>query len=696
MAYHSTSYPRGTSRHRSGKKKVQQSPRKNTGTHLTASADPLLKNLFSRIGTPEPAPFTADPFQVAALEAVKKSDCLVTAPTGSGKTWIAEQAIRDIFMKGGKAWYASPLKALSNSKWIEFGEVFGRDKVGILTGDTKENSDADIIVGTTEILRNQLYDAMHRGENLDVDLVILDEAHYLGDEERGVVWEEIMIYLPQRIHLLLLSATIGNGDEIAHWLGTLRKKVCTVIAEETRPVPLHPLYLHPSGRIMPFLKGRGLFSKVLAHSSEMKTERRVRERMPPFEEIIGVLRTFDLLPALFFLKSRENCNAAVGLCKNVSRPSEDDHFADDLEDMLRRHPFLRRHKHLRRLRHSRVAAHHGGQLPAWKLMVESMMKKGYLDAVFATTTVAAGVNFPARTVVLFNSDQFNGHEFSPLTATAFHQMTGRAGRRGLDKIGFMLLVPGNFMDLRHVRKLFFQKPDDIRSRICSDFSMALNLLLSHTPDEIRDIFELSLADYQDRKKQKRIRRSLKKEFNRHLDFLQSEDFVNRQGRLTDDGLWTSQLRLDQPLLIAECLRREAFPVDDEALLSAIVAMFVYDRNQEIALNKKQIPKKLKRAIRRVIETVEPLMARMNDAGFDVHPLPLWPSVAIYHWARGAEWSRIIESLKVAEGDFAMLVSRTADNLQQILSLRETHPDIARCALRGKQLILREPVVFEGE
>ncbi len=158
-----------------------------------------LRPVLDRIRIPEPAPFVPDPYQVEALETVEKSDVLVTAPTGSGKTYIAVEAIDRIFHRGGKCWYASPLKALSNSKYEEFQEIFGQDNVGILTGDRKENSQAPIIVGTTEILRNQLYDIMHHGENLDIDLVVLDEAHYLGDPDRGVVWEEVLIYLPPRV-----------------------------------------------------------------------------------------------------------------------------------------------------------------------------------------------------------------------------------------------------------------------------------------------------------------------------------------------------------------------------------------------------------------------------------------------------------------------------------------------------------------
>jgi ATP-dependent RNA helicase HelY len=205
-----------------------------------------LKKIFSAIGPPDKKKFVPDKFQLKAVAAIVHSDCLVTAPTGAGKTWIAQQAIQRSFERksngSGRAWYASPLKALTNTKYIEFSTIFGPENIGILTGDRKENIHAPIIVGTTEILRNQLYDAMHRGETIDVDLVVLDEAHYLGDEDRGVVWEEIMIYLPARISLLLLSATIGNAPQIAAWMRSIRKKPCVVVQEEKRPVPLYPLF----------------------------------------------------------------------------------------------------------------------------------------------------------------------------------------------------------------------------------------------------------------------------------------------------------------------------------------------------------------------------------------------------------------------------------------------------------------------
>jgi len=680
--------------------RIHHHPAKKTeAPHMKPEVEPVLKSVFARIGKPESTPFKPDDFQLEALQAIQEGDCLVVAPTGSGKTWIAQEAIRSFFIRGRRCWYASPLKALTNAKWVEFGGIFGENEVGILTGDTKENADAPIIVGTTEILRNQLYDVMHRGENMACDLVILDEAHFLGDPDRGVVWEEILIYLPARVNVLLLSATIGNAEEIARWLISIREKPCAIIREVKRPVPLYPLFLHPSGRIMPYLEKQKLYGRIARFVEEGSQQRGRRSAQPHFGDIIKVLDRFHLLPAIFFLKSRSECDAALKTCIHDTNPIENDAFGYDLEEQLDRSPYLRNHKQLDDLERARVAAHHGGQLPAWKFLVETMMKRGHLNAIFATSTVAAGVNFPARTIVLFNSDLFNGHEFSPLRGTEFHQMTGRAGRRGQDRIGFLMVIPGRFMDVLHIQKLLSREPEDIISQIRNDFSMILNLLLSQTPADIRDIFEKSLASYQlDRRgsqaPSRRERLNLWDDFLMHLNFLKAEGFVNEDERLTDTGIWASKLRLDQPLLIAECLRREAFPRQDEKLLAAVVAPFVYDGDQETRIDLKKMPRRLAQACQRVVRTLKPLSRRMDEAGFTVNSISLWTSVVMYDWARGGDWDAIIRTAGIADGDMAMLILRTADNLRQIMSLKETHPEISALAMKAREAILREPVVFE--
>jgi superfamily II RNA helicase len=221
-----------------------------------------LRRLLEGIGTPEPAPFKPDPFQLEALSALEHEDVLVTAPTGSGKTWIAREEIRRLLAAGKRAWYTSPLKALTNSKYQEFTEEFGEQRVGILTGDRKENADAPLVVGTTEIYRNQLFDALRSGRNINADLVVLDEAHYLADEERGHVWEEAIILSPPRVRLLLLSATIGNASEFASWIAEVRGVHCGVVERPgARPVPLRAAFLYPEGQLIPLLSDAGKGAK---------------------------------------------------------------------------------------------------------------------------------------------------------------------------------------------------------------------------------------------------------------------------------------------------------------------------------------------------------------------------------------------------------------------------------------------------
>jgi superfamily II RNA helicase len=238
-----------------------------------------VKRLLEGIGTPPIAPFQPDPFQIEALAALELGDVLVTAPTGSGKTWIAREEIRRLLESGRRAWYTSPLKALTNSKYQEFSDEFGAERVGILTGDRKENSDAPLVVGTTEIYRNQLFDSLRGGNEVAADLVVIDEAHYLADEDRGHVWEEALILTPPRIRLLLLSATIGNAAEFSSWLEEVRGVECTVISgPPLRPVPLRSAVLLPDKRLLPLLNEHGKLNPEIAQMIERSKEERDTSR----------------------------------------------------------------------------------------------------------------------------------------------------------------------------------------------------------------------------------------------------------------------------------------------------------------------------------------------------------------------------------------------------------------------------------
>jgi len=740
----------------------------------TFKIHPRLRKIFRQIGMPPETPFKPDPFQTEALEKLKYSDVLVSAPTGAGKTWIALEAIKQYLRQGKRVWYASPLKALSNSKYEEFSLELGNDQVGILTGDRKENPDAPVIVGTTEILRNQLYDAMYSLSDLNIDLAILDEAHYLSDIDRGVVWEEILIYLPPRIKLLLLSATLRNAKEIARWLMEIRGVECTVVISEKRPVPLIPLFLFPNGEITPLSDEKGLLPQIKNFVNSTSGRRQKRRVLFPlhYGRIINHLRVHNLLPAIFFLKSRADCDQALNTCPPTptNNPREEKRFQDTLQALLEEFPFLRNHRQLPSLISSRVAAHHAGQLPQWKILIEKMMNKGLLEAIFSTSTVAAGVNFPARTVVIVQSDRFNGNEFSPLTATELHQMTGRAGRRGKDKIGFALIIPGMFQDPFLINDLLSSPPEPITSQIQINFSMALNLLLSHRPPEIRELLDRSFATFQNRSNQsqlekkwerlwkrvcellpqkqcelgdrnkatdliaqwgkkdtcnhcihqticfplkksqvkgiisrmKKIMKTIEKnrqwlwqDFERHLEFLKDTGFATPDNHLTPDGVWASQLRIDQPLLIAEGIRKQVFDGVSPEILAGLIAPFVSDKPKEVEVDLRKFPeaKELEKAFIAMILKLEHLREMEIARGFSSPPLQLWPAIGLFAWAKGYSWNNLCKLISLEEGDLVMLILRTADHLRQIMNLEKTHPNLARKAFQALPLILREPVLY---
>lgn len=784
---------------------------------FVAKADKSLKKIFARIGSPKAMRFKPDNFQSEALRKIIECDVLVSAPTGSGKTWIAQEAMRAMLKQGKRCWYASPLKALSNSKYHEFCAEFGNEQVGVLTGDRKENTGASIVVGTTEILRNQLYDSMSKVQDFNADLVVLDEAHYLGDEDRGVVWEEVMIYLPSRVRLLMLSATVSNADEIAEWLISIRSHHCQVVCSDRRPVPIYPLYLLPGGELVPLSGVDGIAHKiehVLQHSQGRRFRR--SQHQLPYDAILRELEQFNLLPAIFFLKSRSDCNNALQACRHRFISKEKTaRIKEVMDEIICEYPFLSTHPQLQTICYHGVGAHHGGQLPHWKIVVEKLMNAGCLDAIFSTSTVAAGVNFPARTVVLAQSDRFNGKAFVDLTATDLHQATGRAGRRGKDNVGFAVMVHGPFQNPHLIESLMNATSEPISSRISINFSMCLNLLVSQTPEGIHALLKASLATFQNtiplrrleerhdsimqkfcrhlkgllcvdalqiqertsqrsdtelkllrlKKKRKKLARQLtlynnevdasvplqdidrdiarqheileslpcsacpnydlcgqdKKhffnrlvdeavwisqafneardalwhEFTRHCDFLVMNGFSNPDGSLTEDGYWAAKLRLDQPLIIAELIRKGVLEQLTPELLCAIIAVFVNDKFRDLDQDEKVRwdRQKLKKCYALMKSEIEAIVARKKQHGFSVPNVQFWPAAALYLWSMQHSWEDVLQLTGTDEGDLAMLIFRTADNLRQIVSLEATHPELAAKAGSCIRLLLREPVVL---
>jgi superfamily II RNA helicase len=500
------------SRRTAGAASVEETER---AARSSARSRPV-RRLLEGIGTPARSEFKPDPFQLEAFAALEHEDVLVTAPTGSGKTWIAREEIRRLLAAGKRAWYTSPLKALTNSKYQEFAEAFGADKVGILTGDRKERADAPLIVGTTEVYRNQLFDALREGRELGTDLVIMDEAHYLADEERGHVWEEAIILTPPRVRLLLLSATVGNAEEFAAWVAEVRGVRCGVVARPgARPVPLRAAFLYPEGQLAPLFDEAGHFNPEIANffqraSAPRSTSNRWGERraqpargarmhmpeMPP-ASLLSALASYDLLPSIVFLPTRRRCDEAAAEAA-LGRRDTDIERRESRRTVMREfaaeHAEIRKHRHWDAVLRGGVASHHAGHLPAWKLLVEKLMSAGLLDAIFATATVAAGVDFPARTVVLSNIDVRRGQGWRTLTASEFQQMTGRAGRRGRDRVGFIVAAPGTHQDPQKMAALLGASPDPLESQFRATYTTLLNLLDAYGNfAQVREIAARSFA-----------------------------------------------------------------------------------------------------------------------------------------------------------------------------------------------------------
>ena len=420
-------------------------------------------------------------------------------------------------------------------------------------------------------------------------------------------------------------------------------------------------------------------------------------------DILRVLKKYDLLPAIFFLKSRADCDRSLELCRqhidtDVQRTQD---RAQIITELGTHFPHIAGHRQRRALELFAVGSHHSGQLPAWKLVLEELMNKGLLDAIFATSTVAAGVNFPARSVVFFNSDRFNGFEFVPLDASQFLQMTGRAGRRGKDRIGFALAVPGKYLDLRRVARLFASPPAAVTSKIQINFPMVLNLLLSHSPEQIENLLGRSFAAYRMGRPRRRgnvrdasfdVRQVLRDEFVHHLDFLKESGFVDASDRLTPDGQWASQLRIEQPLLVAEALRSGLFPDGEPQLFAAVMAAFVGEKESEERLDRRTWPKNLITSVLRIKKGLTSFARHLAFSGFPVRPLSVQGAAAVHSWAREEDWKKIVQRFRIADGDFAMLIMRTADNLRHIGSLGNPFQQAAATALEAIDLIVKPPVM----
>ena len=446
-------------------------------------------------------PYRLDDFQVQAIAAINANKSVVVCvPTGSGKTLIGEYAIYRALSRERRVLYTTPLKALSNQKFRDFRQLFGSDKVGLLTGDISVNRDAPILVMTTEIFRNMLYGTTigQVGISLQgVEAVVLDECHYMNDRQRGTVWEESIIYCPPEIQLLALSATIANAYELTDWIDQVHGPT-ELIQSDFRPVPLQFHFSNFKG-LFPLLnpKQTGINPRLKSKRHQGKQTRRVsREECPSLSEVILQLQEKDLLPAIYFIFSRRGCDRAVEQLQEFSLVNQ--HEAKELNtkvnEFLAANPEARREGQVEPLKRG-IAAHHAGILPAWKGLIEELFQSGLVKVVFATETLAAGINMPARTTVISSISKRTDRGHRLLTASEFLQMAGRAGRRGMDQVGHVVTSQTPFEGAEDAAKLATAKADPLVSQFSPTYGMVLNLLQKHTIDQAKNLLERSFAQY---------------------------------------------------------------------------------------------------------------------------------------------------------------------------------------------------------
>ncbi len=456
-------------------------------------------------------PFKLDPFQ---REAIDKLDTgaggvLVSAPTSSGKTVVAEYAIFRALREGTKVIYTTPLKALSNQKYHDFVREYGEQRVGLVTGENTINDEAPVVVMTTEILRNLIYEDPKR---LDaVAYVVLDEVHYIDDFPRGSVWEEIVIQAPRSIKLVGLSATIGNYREIAEWMAENRGGMETVF-HDVRPVELK-MWLSIHNRFLTLFKdGGGIDQRTWSKAAE-EEEASYRvgrfSRLPSNDllKVIEELRRLDILPSIYFIFSRRGCREALQRCSyhELDLTTAEEKEAIDrvaaerllgLKDKDEESLF-RRMVDSRLLRRG-LAEHHAGLLPYHKEMVEELFQRGLIKVVFATETLSLGINMPARGVVVSSFTKFDGVSFSNLTTGELTQLMGRAGRRGIDVIGHGVILKESDVEIGTIYEVAMGPTLVVESKFLPSYNMALNLLRVYTPAEAEGLMERSFGQFQKR------------------------------------------------------------------------------------------------------------------------------------------------------------------------------------------------------
>jgi len=669
--------------------------------------------------------FPPDDYQVEACGHLADGrSVLVAAPTGAGKTVVGECACWMALRDGTKCFYTTPIKALSNQKYHDLVARHGADAVGLLTGDQSINAEASLVVMTTEVLRNMLYAGSPTLKGLGY--VVMDEVHYLADRFRGAVWEEVILTLPASVALVALSATVSNAEEFGEWLDQVRGGVGVVVSER-RPVPLEQhvavgrdlVDLFDGQAVNPKLKqvarmqslalrtsykgrnhgggrrGGNFGDPGMARRSGAADHAHGPNLTPSRRQLVLAMRRADLLPAIVFVFSRVGCDAAVRqlMGDGVSLTSEYERqalmeiaeahgvaLADDDKDAVEWDAFTR-------ALGCGIAAHHAGLLPVFKAVVEEGFAAGLLKVVFATETLALGINMPARSVVIEKLVKYNGETHADITPGEYTQLTGRAGRRGIDTLGHAIVLWRAGMNPAALAGLASRRMYPLRSSFAPTYNMAVNLVATMGYERSLELLQRSFAQFQaDRRKGGRTN-ALAARFERICDVLVQLGYLADDATLTEPGRLLTRLYSEMDLVVAQALRGGVFDGLGVPELAVALSSLLYEARRDGASRPPRWLDAPLRGLRRLVVEVRTVErecgvepGRTLDPGF---------SEAAYAWADGASLAEVLDDCGLPAGDFVRWTRQIIDLAGQIATAPGVAANVTATALSVVKAMRRD-------
>ena len=655
-------------------------------------------------------PYKLDHFQKEAIKALDASNSvLVTAPTSSGKTFVAEYAIEKALEESKHLYYTAPIKALCNQKFRDFSNQFGEENVGLLTGDHSIRSDSKVLVMTTEVLRNMLYSS--RGAPEDLRYVVLDEIHFLEDPYRGAVWEEIILTLPKNVLIVALSATVSNADELKDWITSVRGNI-EKITRETRPVPLKGHFFaveksrnHQLTRIEILKNGKpNSRGQIFSNARRGRGKQNFRRwTTPRRSEIVAELKKLEMLPAIYFIFSRKGCDEArdsmvryVGSLNNSEEGKKARKYAEERFALLTEEEkrILRVDLLLEGLEKG-FASHHAGLLPLFKQTIEELFSLGLLKLVFATETLAVGVNLPARSVVIEKLTKFNGESHELLKPSQFTQLTGRAGRRGIDVEGHSFTCWSPFVPFNEVADLLTSKEFALISAFTPTYNMLANLLSTRSESEAAELLANSFAQFQWVRNTRNMDSGLIQEVQFRRNVLEATGLADGWS-LTETGMPLTKIFNESDLLVTRAISDgilDGLPPEE---LAALVSCFIFRSR-----GKEKRGKKSRESENFINESIKELML-LNDeierieVGFGIQPnTPPDPGFAkvVFDWVSGRTFSEVLTK-ELTGGEFVRNIRLSVDLLKQISNVAA--PETAKLSLRTVELMERGVVSLGGE